>query len=181
MKQILATAFGSALLLASACSDMSTSDGGAAATASAAGDMTPTQATPFVAMAGASDLYEIQSSQLALQKAASPAVREFAQMMVQHHQMTTEQVKAAAQAAGMAPPPPQLMPMQAEMIAELQGLSGADFDRAYIRQQIRAHELALALHTTYARKGDTPQLRQVAATARPVVEQHLARVRSMRV
>lgn len=182
MNRILIAASAGALLLTGACSGMRGGGGagGSGAMASAAGDMTPTRAMPYVAMAGASDMYEIQSSQLALTKAATPAVRDFAQMMIQHHTMTTQQIMAAAQSAGMTPPPPQLMPMQAQMIQELQGLSGAEFDRAYVRQQRRAHQMALALHSTYANNGDTPQLKQVAATARPVVQQHLDRVRGMR-
>ena len=89
----------------------------------------------FVTKAAASDLYEIQSSQLALQKAQNTDVRQFAQMMIDHHTQTTQQVTAAAQADGLTPPVPQLEPHQAQMIAELQPLSGAAFDGAYVRQQ----------------------------------------------
>jgi len=142
-------------------------------------DATPTAAMPFVMKAGASDRYEIQSSQLALQKAHSADVRQFGQMMIEHHSMTTQQVTAAAEAAGLIPPPPQLEPHQARMIGELQPLSGADFDRAYLRQQRIAHEMALALHGNYAERGDTPSLRQAAAAATPIVRQHLERIRAM--
>jgi len=173
------------LLTTAACSDMGGMGGASTASSDAPmgaampGDMTPTAAMPFVAMAGASDLYEIQSSQIALQKSQNPQVREFAQMMIAHHTQTTQQVTAAARAAGMNPPPPQLMPMQANMIARLQPLSGAAFDRMYIMQQRRAHEMALALHTNYARNGDTAQLRTAASTAAPIVQQHLDRVRTL--
>ena len=183
MKLMLSIVASATLIGTTACMDQGmggTTSGAGMASADMPSDMTPTRAMPYVAMAGASDQFEIQSSQLALQKAASPAVREFAQMMIQHHQMTTQQVMAAAQSAGLNPPPPQLMPMQARMIADLQGASGAEFDRVYTRQQVTAHQMALALHTTYARDGDTPSLKQVAATAQPIVQQHLERARAMR-
>ena len=129
--------------------------------------------------AAASDLYEIQSSQLATSRAQNSAVRQFAQMLIEHHTMTTQQLTAAATAAG-TPPSPSLMPMQAEMISQLQGENGAGFDQLYLRQQVQAHEMALALHQNYARNGDTPTLRTVAQAAVPIVRQHLDRARSLR-
>ena len=101
-----------ALLIASAASlalAACASDGDMTADTAAAGDMatdmTPEQRDAYVRMAAASDLFEIQSSQLALTRAQSPAVREFAQMLVQHHTATTEQLTAAATAAGSPPSP----------------------------------------------------------------------------
>lgn len=149
------------------------------APAAVAGDMTPGQAMPFVMMAGASDLYEIESSRLALQRAQRADVRQFAQMLIEHHMMTTQQVTAAARAAGMSPPPPQLMPMQQRMMAELRAAPAAGFDAVYLRQQVPAHEMALALHRNYATAGDTPQLRQAANGAVPVVTRHLEQARQL--
>jgi putative membrane protein len=154
-------------------------DGDMAMGTAAAGDMTPSQRAAYVEMAAASDLFEIQSSQLAVTRAQSPAIRQFAQMLIEHHTMSTRQLTAAATAAG-TPPSPRLMPMHAEMISQLQGANGAEFDRMYLRQQVPAHEMALALHSNYARNGDTPTLRTVAAAAVPIVRQHLERARSMR-
>jgi putative membrane protein len=158
-------------------------DMGAGASADAAmampTDMTPEERTAYVRMAAASDLFEIQSSQLALQRAQTPAVKQYAQMLLTHHTQTTQQLMAAAAAAGLPPITPQLMPMQVAMLERLQRESGSDFDRVFIREQVPAHEMALALHDNYAMSGDTPALRQVAATARPLVEQHLMQARQM--
>lgn len=171
-----------ALLIASAASialAACATDGDMAEPAAAAGDMTPEQRSAYVEMAAASDLYEIQSGQLAASRAQNADIRAFGQMLVEHHRATTEQLSAAATAAG-TPPSPMLMPMQAEMIGELQGANGAAFDRLFIQQQVKAHQMALALHGNYASNGDTPALRTVAAAATPIVRQHLERARSMR-
>ena len=144
----------------------------------AAGDMTPSTRQGYVPMAAASDLYEIQSSQLAVSRAQAPAVREFAQMMIDHHTQTTAQLTAAANAAGV-PPQPMLMPMQEQMLSELQAAPAGEFERTYIRQQVRAHEMALALHSNYARRGDAAPLRTVAAAATPIVQRHLDRARQL--
>lgn len=153
--------------------------GDPAVDAAASADMTPEDRMGFVTLAGASDLFEIQSSQLAVTKAQRPEVRQFAQMLIQHHTQTTQQVTAAARAAGMNPPPPALNSMQAQMIAELQQASTANFDDVYLRQQVPAHEQALALHSNYAENGDTPSLQTAARGAVPIVTQHLAEARRL--
>jgi len=152
---------------------------GTAATADPAAQQTPTDATGYVAMAGASDLFEIQSSELALEKSQNDGVREFAQMMIEHHRGTTEQVTAAARAAGMTPGEPQLNSMQRDMMTQLQAASGADFDRTYIEQQRQAHQMALGLHRNYAERGDTPQLQETARSAVPIIERHIAALQDM--
>lgn len=152
----------------------------AAVTAAASGDMTPTTRDAYVGMAAASDLYEIQSSQLARTRAASPAVRDFAQMMIADHTNTTQQLMMAARAAGMPPMTPLLLPMQRQMLDQLRAApAGAGFDSIYLEQQVQAHQMALALHSNYAQNGDSPPLRQTAGAAAPIVQQHLDRVRQL--
>ncbi|NLS29363.1 hypothetical protein S2M10_43880 [Sphingomonas sp. S2M10] len=133
----------------------------------------PRDAMGYARQAGAGDLYEIESSTLAQQRAGSGAVRQFGQMMIEHHGMTTQQLTDAARTAGMTPPPPVLDARQRKMIDELRGLSGARFDSAYLRQQRTAHQEALALHAGYAENGDNAALRTVAAAAVPIVQRHV--------
>jgi putative membrane protein len=167
------------LLTAAAAALLTTFAGNAGAIAAAppsggSADMMPKDRANYMRMASSSDLYEIQSSQLAVQRSQSPAVRKFAQMMIEHHTMTSQQMMTAAKAAGANPPPPQLMPMHAEMIAQLQGANGTGFDQLYMNQQVQAHKMGLQLHRTYANDGDTAALQSTARTVVPIVERHLA-------
>ena len=136
-----------------------------------------TTAADYAAHASASDLFEIQSSNLALERSRNSEIREFAQMMIQHHTRTTEQLKSALREASMEPPPARLMPAQQAMLDALRAAQGEAFDRLYLSQQAQAHDMALALHQTYAERGDTPALRRVAGAAVPVIEQHIRRLR----
>ena len=140
---------------------------------------TPTDANSYLTMAGASDLFEIQSSELALEKSGNAGVREYAQMMIDHHRKTTQDVTAAARATSLTPSAPTLNSMQRDMMTQLQAASGADFDRLYIDQQRQSHQMALALHSTYAEEGDTPQLQAVARTAVPIIQQHITKVQGL--
>lgn len=149
-------------------------------TAASSSDAAPLARDAYVGMAAAGDLFEIQSAQIALQRAEAPAVRDFAQMMVADHGNTTRQLAAAAQRVAIGPLAPALLPAQARMLDRLRAAgSGAAFERVYLDQQVEAHRIALALHSNYAANGDTPELRTVAAAAVPVVQAHLDRVRQL--
>lgn len=143
-------------------------------------DMTPEDRAGYTAMAAASDQFEIQSSQIAVSKGQSPQVRQFAQMLITHHTQTSAALTAAASASGVSPPAPMVLPMQRQMINQLQDTSAGSFDRVYLSQQVPAHEMALALHQNYAARGDAPALRAAAAAAVPIVQQHLAQARQLR-
>ncbi|MFW2829388.1 DUF4142 domain-containing protein [Sphingomonas sp. ID0503] len=133
------------------------------------------QALPYVTAAGMSDLYEINSSQIALEKSQNPDVRKFAQMLIDHHQKTTAATVKAAQKAGLTPPPPALGGATAS-ITELQTASTPDFDRLYLGQQLPAHQAALDLHQSYAKEGDKAPLKATARTAIPIIKKHIAAV-----
>ncbi|NJR79917.1 DUF4142 domain-containing protein [Sphingomonas corticis] len=133
----------------------------------------------YVAQAGASDQYEIQSSRLVMASTRDPKIRSFAQMMIQHHTKSTADVKAAATRAKLRPAPPKLMPMQADMVAQLRAQTGTGRDTLYVTQQKTAHQQALALHQSYAQDGSSAPLKAAAAKIVPVVEQHIATLETM--
>lgn len=138
--------------------------------------MTPTE---YVTAAGAGDLYERTSSEIVLQTTADPKIREFAQMMIEHHAMSTAEVQAAAAQAGVTAPPPQLNPLQAELVAQLQAEQGPARDAAYIAQQRAAHGQALVVQQAYALDGTAPALKAAASTVVPVVAGHIEQLKAM--
>ena len=164
-----------ASLSLAACADMAYTDPGPRPMAMRGG-MTPTDRVGFTQVAASSDLFEIQSSQLALSRSQSPRIRQFAQMMVNDHNNMTRQLMAAAQASGVPPMTPRLLPPHAAMLRRLQ--TARNFDNAYARQQVMAHQMALRLHQNYAARGDAPALRSVAGAAVPIVSQHLQMAQS---
>lgn len=138
-----------------------------------------TNAAAFVKMAGASDLYERTSSQIVLKDAKDAKVRDFANMMMSDHAKSTADLVTAAKNDGLTPGEPILMPAQAKMISDLKAAKPANREKVYVRQQIMAHQDALALHTLYAQSGNTPMLKAAAAKIAPVVQTHLDKLKSM--
>ena len=127
----------------------------------------------YVAAAGASDQFEVQSGRMASSMAKSKAVKNFGQMMVTEHTKTTEIMKKTVMQKGMRAPTPMLTADQQAKLDALRGMSGADFDKAYLDQQMAAHQMALATHANYAAGGSDKDFRSVAAMAVPIVRGHL--------
>ena len=133
-------------------------------------------AAGFVRAAATSDLYEMEASRLAEQRSQNEQVKRFAQHMLRDHGKTTGELK------GMLP---QLQGVSAQQMAtsldrqhqalleQLQGAQGAEFDRAFARQQVQSHQAAVDLFRAYAQSGDDARLKQWASQTLPSLEGHL--------
>ncbi|MDP8915940.1 MAG: DUF4142 domain-containing protein [Pseudomonadota bacterium] len=179
----LMMAAGAAALL-SACAMMPAGMGGMGAPmdprmgAPMGGMAMPTRAAAYSQMAHSSDLFEIQSSQTALQVSRNPGVTAFAQQMVADHTRMMNEMMAmpgmnmSMHSMGMAP-------RHARMLQMLRSAPSAQFDAMYVRDQVMAHQEALAMHQTYAARGDNPALRAMAARAVPMIQMHLQRAQQL--
>ncbi len=132
----------------------------------------------FADAAAASDAYEVAAGKLAREKATSPALKDFGNMMVTAHTESTAKVQAAAAKAGITPDA-EMTDEQEANLKTLQDATGADFDTAYKSQQVTAHQKALAAMQGYSATGDQPDLKAVAAELVPVVQAHLTQIEGM--
>jgi putative membrane protein len=137
-------------------------------------------APTYVPAAAMSDLYEIESSKLAVQRASSPAIKKFAQQMITDHTATTAKLKATLKTAKLDITPPQALDSRRQgMIDNLKATSAADFDKTYVDQQTNAHREAITLHSGYAEDGENAPLKQLAASAVPIIRHHLDMVQKL--
>lgn len=137
-------------------------------------------AADYVTQAAASDMFEIRSSELAADKAESAEVKELAQMLITDHTRSSNELKTIA--ASMQPQldvPAALPAAMQSQIDQLEGASGAEFDRLYATQQVQAHQQALDLHRRYAEAGDAAQLKTFAERTAGVIEGHLERAQQL--
>jgi putative membrane protein len=133
----------------------------------------------YVAQAAMADLFAIESARIAVERADSDGVREFARKAAEDHAEALRRLGEAA--AASRPPiavPDALDPARAELIARLRG-AGADFDGLYLDLQMKASVAALALHRAYAKSGDAPALRTLADEATAVIQAHLEHLRML--
>lgn len=130
--------------------------------------------TTFVNMATSSNMLEIQSSEMALQRATSEDVKAFANQMIQDHTRATEEMTALLQKKGMAAPKG-LDPKHKKMLDELAD-NKANFDAAYVGMQQAAHQEAVGLFTSYSGNPDDPDLGAFAQKTLPTLQMHLDHV-----
>ena len=129
----------------------------------------------FVKKVAISDMMEVQSSQLALSRSPDTDTKPFAEKMVKDHQQTSAELKGLVDTGKVkATIPSALDAEHQKMLDDLKSKSGKDFDRAYDRMQVGAHEQAVALFEQYARDGDNPDLKSWAMKTLPHLQEHLA-------
>jgi putative membrane protein len=132
-------------------------------------------AAEYVQKSAIGDEFEIESSKLALQKAQDPAIKSFAQEMVDEHTTSTNKLKEAAQSAKINLAARQKLDSQHQQtLTQLRAASGPQFDQAYIRAQLLGHREALNLQKAYSQSGDNQALKAHAQEVESVVQHHLA-------
>jgi putative membrane protein len=142
-------------------------------TSSTAANVLPEQVR---AMALGGMAFALATSQVALQRAENASVRTFAQLEAEEQ----ETFAAARQMAGLAPPNPAMMDGQKQqMLQQLQGASGREFDRAYLQGQITGHEELLQLHMAMARASTDREERLLGMVGVPAIKTHLVMLQSI--
>ncbi len=111
---------------------------------------------------------EVQLGNVAAKQASVPAVRDFAQQMVSDHGAAHEELKTVASTLGVQLPAADPAPASG-----LSGLTGAQFDQAYVSEMVSAHEQAVALFERQANGGTNQALKDFAAAKLPTLRHHL--------
>jgi len=132
----------------------------------------------FIKDATMGSMTEVALGKLATEKASSDSVKQFAQKMVDDHGKSTEELKKAAQQANVNVPD-SLDSKHQSRVDKLSKLSGADFDRAYIKDQLKDHQKDVKDFQDEAQSGTDPNVRTVAAKLLPTLQQHLDTVKDL--
>ncbi|WP_158915846.1 DUF4142 domain-containing protein [Caulobacter sp. S45] len=144
-----------------------------AAGSAAAQTAIPPTPQDFAMAAAQSDQYEIQAGYVAITQSQDSRIRAYAQAMIDDHNRTSADLARAATASGLPAPPPAMSSDQVSMLAALQSLRGPDFDKAYVKQQVLAHQQALTVERSFAEAGADANLQAAARSTEPVIQHHL--------
>ena len=132
----------------------------------------------FVLQAGQAGTAEVQSAQLAEKRGHRSDVRQVAQTLVRDHEWINQKLAMVAQHDNMTAPTEPDRQQQA-MLQHLRGLHGAAFDRHWLNDQAMMHEQAIRLFRTEAEQGSDANLKQLAATVLPRLEEHLRMIEKL--
>ena len=137
-----------------------------------------TSTQEFVTKVAVSDMFEIQSSKLATQK-GNANVKSFAERMIKDHSKTSAELKGMVGRA-KAKLPTALDADHQQKLAQLQKLSGDEFNSAYASVQLQAHEEAVKLFESYSSSGDNAELKAWAAKTLPALKEHLQHAKKLK-
>ena len=177
MRRVALLSVASVLALVGGCGGGGGASVQSASTATAAIAPVMLSAAAYVAMASSIDLYEVKSAQLALERAQDPGNRAIAERTLSAHQGTSAQLSMAGRRLNLLPTAT-LSPEHQAMLDALAATS--DFDNTYRAQQNIVLQEGVKLHSSYAKAGDSPTLRPVAANAESVMRANLQALRSSR-
>ena len=123
------------------------------------------------------------TSRMAVKKAQNPKVLEFAKFEVAEQETIGDiimgMMKDPSQATGTVTPPADEEAMAnvdqkgQDVITKLKGLSGADFEKAYVDAQVDTHKKLLDIQNTYLSSGKNREELDVAKLAKGMINEHL--------
>ncbi len=127
---------------------------------------------------------DIEAGRIAESKATRPEVQDFARTMITDHTAVNEQATALAQRLGVTPEDNDVSrSLQADAAAaatQLEGLSGAAFDSAYVEREVAYHQAVLdALDQTLIPSATNAELRALLEQMRPAIVAHLEHARTL--
>lgn len=136
----------------------------------------PTAATnldqEFITMAAQGNNAEIQMSQLALQRATSDEVRQYAQRMIDEHTAANQQLEPIAAERGITLPTTPSS-FDTAVMEKLSQVPEASFDQAYMDAQVNAHLKSAAVFRTGAQQAEDAALQNYAIALLPSIQNHL--------
>jgi len=143
----------------------------------------PTDAQ-IAAIVVAANQVDIDAGKLAISKANAKDVKAFAQQMITDHTGVNKQATELVTKLKVKPEENDtsrsLKRDGAENIARLQKLKGADFDRAYIAQEVAYHQAVIdALDKTLVPNAKNEELKALLVKVRPAFVAHMEHAKSL--
>jgi putative membrane protein len=133
----------------------------------------------FMMEAGMGGMAEVEWARVALQRASSDGVKQFAQRMIDDHTKAGQELTQLASTKGVTLETA-LDNKHAGTLTKLQGMSGAEFDRAYLKEAgVKAHEKMEKLYMREADRGKDADAKAFASKTLPTVQEHLRMAREM--
>jgi putative membrane protein len=130
----------------------------------------PDDPTAFVKAAAQDGMTEVELGKLAMDKSNNPAVKQFAQKMVQDHGAANAELSRIAKKKSLKVPAG-LDEEHQGMVKKLAAKSGAAFDADYAKDMAMDHTQAVSLFQSEAKSSD-PELATFAKKTLPTLQEH---------
>lgn len=125
---------------------------------------------------------DVNYGKIALEKGSNSTVKNFAETMIKDHQSIIEQSVALVEKLGVTPMDnavsQSLLEGEKGVTATLQAASGADFDKAYIDNEVAYHEAVIStVKEVILPQTQNAELKDALVKVMPLLEHHLEMAR----
>jgi len=132
----------------------------------------------FMNAAAAGGMAEVELGKMAVSKAQNAEVKAFAQKMIDDHSKAGAELKQlATQKKVMLPP--DVLPTHKEIMDKLSKLSGADFDKEYVKAMVEAHIKDVAAFENVSKTAADADVKAFATKTLPTLKMHLEMIKDM--
>ena len=132
----------------------------------------------FVMDVADASMAEVELGQLAAEKGSNAKVKEFGQKMVTDHGKAGDELKPLAESKKITLPTAVSAKHKATK-DRLSKLSGAAFDRAYIDEMVKGHQMVSTEFHKEANSGRDAEIKAWAAKTAPTIDDHLKMARDI--
>ena len=131
------------------------------------------------------DTVDVDYGKLAVKKTSNQAVKEFAETMVRDHTAVNDKAIALAKKLGVTPEASDtsksLTANGKKELEKLKALTGAEFDKAYVDNEVSYHEAVIGmLDKTLIPNTKNAELKSLLESGRPIFVAHLAHAKQLR-
>jgi putative membrane protein len=130
------------------------------------------------------DTVDVDYGKLAVEKTSNQAVKEFAETMVRDHTAVNDKAIALAKKLGVTPEASNtsksLKANGKKELAKLKALKGAEFDKAYVDNEVSYHEAVIGLlDKTLIPDTKNAELKSLLESGRPIFAAHLEHAKKL--
>ena len=126
----------------------------------------------FLMDAAMGGLMEVELGRLAAQQGASDAVKQFGQRMVDDHGAANQELMSLASSKGITLPT-ELDEKHRAHVTKMSSMTGADFDREYVKMMVSDHRKDVSEFEKESRRGTDADLKAFAGKTLPTLQEHL--------
>ena len=130
------------------------------------------------------DSVDVDYGNLAVKKTNNAEVKAFAETMIRDHTAVNNKAGVLAKKLGMTPEASDMSKSLKsdgdKEMAKLKALHGAEFDKAYIDNEVAYHESVIgALNTVLLPNAKNAELKALLESGKPIFESHLEHAKSL--
>ena len=132
----------------------------------------------FLTEAAQGGMMEVELGKIASQKAQSPEVKKFGQMMVTDHTAANNELKALAAKKNVQVPAD--MGSHKSDVDSMSKLTGAEFDKEYVEMMEDDHEEDVSKFQKQADSSTDPDVKAFAMKTLPTLKKHLEAIKAIK-